>query len=92
MALSFVTPTRLMGKATTFYAVAANTGSAFGPTVFALIAKWFFTGKDALANALLVGYPVIVFLSMAMLWVGGRELIRLDAKGKATDATLAQAV
>src|SRR3546814_19548371 len=70
VALSFVTPTRLMGKATAFYAIAANSGSAIGPTVFALVAKFFFTGDMALPHALLVGYPVVVILSMVMLWIG----------------------
>lgn len=80
VALSFITPTRLMGKATAFYAVAANTGSALGPTMFALVAKWFFDGKNALGDALLVSYPFVVILSMVLLWIGGRELIRLNAQ------------
>src|SRR3546814_14386707 len=72
VALSFVTPTRLMGKATAFYAIAANSGSALGPTVFALVAKFFFTGDLALPHALLVGSLGVVFLRMVSLWNGDR--------------------
>ncbi|GAA4817804.1 MFS transporter [Sphingosinicella ginsenosidimutans] len=78
-ALSFVTPTRLMGKATAFYAVATNTGSAIGPTIFALVGKYFFTGPLALPSAMLACYPVIMIASMVALWFGGRELLRRAA-------------
>src|SRR3546814_11456113 len=72
VALSFVTPTRLMGKATAFYAIAANSGSAIGPTVFALVAQFFFTGDMALPPTLLSGYTVDVHFSMVMLSDGRR--------------------
>jgi MFS family permease len=83
VALTFVTPTRLMGKATAFYAIAANSGSAIGPTLFALIGKFFFTGKSALPHALLVGYPVVMVLTMLMLWIGGRVLVQVKAENPA---------
>src|SRR3546814_19612661 len=70
VALSFVTPTRLTGKATAFYAIAANSGSALGPTVFAMVAKFFFPGDMALPHALLVGHPGVVHLSIVMLVIG----------------------
>jgi len=86
VALSFVTPTRLMGKATAFYAIAANSGSAIGPTFFALIAKFFFMGDEALSDGLLFGYPLVLVLCMVMLWIGGREIARATAQ-KRVDAS-----
>lgn len=87
VALSFITPTRLMGKATAIYAIAANSGSAVGPTIFALISQFFFTGERALPQALLIGYPFVVGLSLFMLWVGGRGLAQVRAQAEEGEST-----
>jgi hypothetical protein len=75
-ALTLITPTRLMGKATAFYAVAANAGAALGPTLFASVAQYGFSGDRALSNALTLCYPLVMGLTMFALWAGGRELLR----------------
>lgn len=82
-ALSFITPARLMGKATAFFAVAANTGSAIGPTVFAMVGQYFLKGPRALQTSMLICYPIIMSLCMVVLWIGARELLRINAAQQA---------
>lgn len=68
MSLAQVTPSRLMGKVTSFYFLIANLlGLALGPTVTALVAEWFFAGKLAIVGAMTVCYPLLTGLNLLFL-------------------------
>ncbi len=77
MSLAQVTPGRLMGKITSFYFLIANLlGLAVGPTVTALVAEWFFTGKLAIVGAMTVCYPLLIGLNLICLGVFAFRLRR----------------
>ncbi|HEX3974180.1 MAG TPA: MFS transporter [Stellaceae bacterium] len=70
LSLAQVTPGRFMGKVTSFYFLIANLlGLALGPTVTALVAEWFFTGKLAIVGAMSWCYPVLTALNLLCLAV-----------------------
>ena len=78
MSLAQVTPGRLMGKVTSFYFLVANLlGLAMGPTVTALVADWFFTGKLAIVDAMTVCYtPLLTVLNVLCLGIFATRLRR----------------
>jgi hypothetical protein len=77
LSLAQVTPGRLMGKVTAFYFLIANLlGLAAGPTVTALVADWFFTGKLAIVDAMTVCYPVLTGLNLLFLGIFASRLRR----------------
>lgn len=70
-----ITPARLIGKVSAvFYLMVNLLGNALGPTVFALVARLFFTGKEAMGQAMLVAYPVTIGASVILLLVCARLL------------------
>ena len=75
--LAEVTPGRLMGKVISLQFLVSNIlGLAMGPTLFALVAK-LFTGRRAIADAMLVCYPAIVLVTVAFMVITARELRRM---------------
>ncbi len=72
-----VTPGRLIGKVTSLQFLVGNIlGLAMGPTLFALVAETFFTGKRAIASSMLVCYPAIAAVTVALMIVTALELRR----------------
>lgn len=77
MSLAQVTPGKLMGKVTSFYFLIANLlGLAMGPTVTALVAEWFFTGKLAIVGAMTLCYPLLTGLNLLCLGIFAMRLRR----------------
>jgi MFS family permease len=61
------TPGNMMGKVTAIYYLITNlVGLALGPTVVAVVAK-FFDGPDALGAAFVICYVVSVALAVVLL-------------------------
>jgi MFS family permease len=80
LSLAQVTPGRLMGKVTSFYFLIANLfGLALGPTVTALVASWFFTGKLAIVSAMSWCYPLLTALNLLCLAIFALRLKRWQA-------------
>jgi MFS family permease len=74
LSLAQITPGRLMGKLTSFYFLVANLlGLAMGPTVTALVAQWF-SGKLAIANAMMLCYPALSGLNILFLGIFATRL------------------
>jgi len=74
LSLAQITPGRLMGKLTSFYFLIANLlGLAMGPTVTALVAQWF-SGKLAIANAMMLCYPALSSLNILFLGIFATRL------------------
>jgi MFS family permease len=77
LSLAQITPGRLMGKVTSFYFLIANLlGLAVGPTVTALVAAWFFTGKLAIVGAMTVCYPLLIGINLLFLAIFALRLRR----------------
>ena len=73
--LADITPSRLMGKVTAFYFMLSNLlGLAIGPTFYALVAQWFFSGPLAIVHAMIVCYPVLMLITIGVLLLAVREM------------------
>jgi MFS family permease len=73
--MAAVTPSRLMGKVTALYFLIANLlGFALGPTVFALVAKWFFSGS--MIRSIQVSFPIAILICVAFLSYAAHQLYR----------------
>jgi len=77
MALAQVTPSHLMGKVTSFYFLIANLlGLASGPTVVALVASAFFSGRLAIVDAMMLCFPLLTLGNVVCLGLFARQLRR----------------
>ncbi len=73
--MAAVTPSRLMGKVTALYFMIANLlGYALGPTIFALVAKWFFAGS--MIKAMQISFPIAISICVLFLSYAARQLYR----------------
>ena len=59
-----------------YFLIANLLGLAVGPTVTALVASWFFTGKLAIVDAMTVCYPLLTGLNLLFLAVFALRLKR----------------
>jgi len=77
MALAQITPSRLMGKVTSFYFLVANlVGLATGPTVVALVAAWLFSGPLAISHAMMLCYPLLTMGNLLFLGILALQMRR----------------
>jgi MFS family permease len=77
LSLAQITPSQLMGKATSFYFLVANLlGLAIGPTVVALISAWLFTGRLAIIHSMMLCYPLLTFCNVLFLGIFAVQLRR----------------
>lgn len=71
--LATVTPSRLMGKATSCYYLTNNMiAGTMAPTIVAMISQYGFEGPQSLINALTISYPIFVSLAVVILLIGTR--------------------
>jgi len=79
--LANVTPGRLMGKVTAFYYLVANlVGLGLGVTAYAAVAQYGFSGRYALAHAMMLCYALTIGLTILILLLGTREVSRWYAR------------
>jgi MFS family permease len=72
--MTAITPSRLMGKVTSLYFLIANLlGFSLGPTVFATVALMF-EGKNAMASALALGFPLLMAVKLGLMLVAARQV------------------
>jgi MFS family permease len=77
LSLAQITPSQLMGKATSFYFLIANLlGLAIGPTVVALVSAWLFTGPLAIIHSMMLCYPLLTACNVLFLGIFAVQLRR----------------
>jgi MFS family permease len=75
--LASVTPGRLMGKMTSFYYLTSNMLAAgVGPTLYALVSQYGFSGPRAMPQAMTLCYAVLMSLTVVLLLVGTGQIRR----------------
>jgi hypothetical protein len=88
LSLAQITPSQLMGKATSFYFLIANLlGLPIGPTVVALVSASLFTDPLAIIHSMMLCYPLLTFCNVLFLGIFAVQLRRSQRSSSATAPT-----
>jgi MFS family permease len=85
-AMAMITPGRLMGKLTAvFFLIQSLLGVGLGPTVAAVVSRWFFTGPQSIAQGMIAtfvacGVLAILFLALLSFQLRRRHQTALGGK------------